>query len=249
MMSPKPARAGTASGASDAVESRLSKVASELRQSSTIPAQVASGLRSLILSGQLRPGERVVEWKIARQLGIGQPTAREALLLLESEGLVQRQANRGCTVTQLSVREIDQIYCVRAELEPLAAELAVANAANWEPDTLTSAMKRLAGAAENDDIEDWHQKDLEFHQTLWRLADNPFLEKALTQVSVPFFAFAELVFLRSHPRDLVHQAEQHEAIVAAVLSGDRRRARREMKRVLQEFRTVWRALTKTAAGA
>jgi DNA-binding GntR family transcriptional regulator len=203
-------------------------------------------LRNLILSGQLRPGERVIEWKIARQLGIGQPTAREALLILESEGLLQRHPNRGCTVTRLSLKEIDQIYRVRLELEPLAAELAVENAVNWDPSILSSAVERLAQSAESGNVEEWHRRDLEFHQALWRLADNPFLEKALSQTCVPFFAFAELVYLQSQPRDLVEQADQHAAVVSAILSNNRQQARRVTRRVLKDFWRVWQALTKSA---
>lgn len=231
----------------DAFDRKLDAVANSLRESASIPIQVAGGLRNLILSGQLRPGERVIEWKIARQLGIGQPTAREALLILEGEGLLQRHPNRGCTVTRLSLKEIDQIYRVRIELEPLAAELAIENAANWDPNVLSSAVERLAQSAKSGDIEEWHRRDLEFHQALWRLADNPFLEKALSQISVPFFAFAELVFMQSQPRDLAQQADQHVAVVSAILSGNRQQARRVTRQVLRDFWKVWQALTKAAA--
>jgi DNA-binding GntR family transcriptional regulator len=221
------------------IEQRLSEVASNLREASSIPSQVAAGLRDLILGGQWRPGERVVEWKLARQLGIGQPTAREALLMLEAEGLVQRNANRGCRVTQLNMTEIKQIYEVRVELEPLAAELAVKNSAQWDPRLLTSAMNRLARSAQKADFVEWHLRDLEFHRTLWRLAGNPILEKALSQVSVPFFAFAELVFIQTRPRDLVRQAGQHELITSAILSGDARQARRVTRQVLRGFQAQW----------
>lgn len=212
-----------------------------LREATPIPVQVAGALREMILSGQLRPGERVVEYRIARQLGIGQPTAREALLLLETEGLLRRNLNRGCTVTQLSAVEIDQIYSVRVELEPLAASLAVANQANWDPAVLTAAMDHLEGSAQAGDIRGWNRSDLDFHQTLWRLTGNPFLEKALAQTSVPFFAFAELVYLQSKPRDLVQQAAQHGLIVSAILGGNKQQAQRVTRQVLKEFRTIWLA--------
>lgn len=231
----------------DPLRGELDAVATSLRESASIPSQVAVGLRKLILTGKLRPGDRVVEWKIARQLGIGQPTAREALLMLENEGLLQRSPNRGCTVTRLNAKEIDQIYRVRIELEPLAAELAVENADNWNPEVLSSAMARLSQSARNGDIEEWHQRDLEFHQTLWQLADNPFLERALSQISVPFFAFAELVFVQSRPRDLVQQAERHEIITAAILGGNRRQARQTTRKVLRHFRGSWLAAVKTDA--
>lgn len=233
---------GTQGSEPGILERKLGDVASGLLETKSVPVQVADALRKLILSGQLRPGDRVIEWKIARQLNIGQPTAREALLLLENEGLLQRNPNRGCTVTSLDREQIDQIYRVRIELESLAAELAVENAANWQPAVLKAALKRLADAARKNDIEAWHQADLEFHQTLWRLANNPFLEKALAQISVPFFAFAELVFLETHPQDLAQQAKQHEVFVAAILSGDKKQARETTRKVLTDFWQLWRKL-------
>ncbi|MEZ5351011.1 MAG: GntR family transcriptional regulator [Bryobacteraceae bacterium] len=231
-----------AGNGADLLDNTLNMVASNLRDAMPIPVQVAGGLRNLILSGQLRPGERIVELKIARQLGIGQPTAREALLILETEGLVQRSPNRGCSVTSLTLKQIDQIYCVRVELEPLAAELAVGNAKNWDRKVLEQAQAGLRKAATSGNIELWHRRDLEFHRTLWRLADNPFLEKALSQISIPFFAFAELVFMQTHPRDLVQQAEQHQVFVSAILSGNRKEARRVTRKVLTGFWEVWRKL-------
>ena len=236
----------TSDSGADILDRKLDTVASSLRESTPIPVKVAAALRSLILSGQLKPGDRIVEFKIARQLGIGQPTAREALLLLETEGLVQRSPNRGCSVTSLTIKQIDQIYCVRVELEPLAAELAVDNATNWDRRLLEDATRRLRESATSGSIELWHQRDLEFHQTLWKLADNPFLEKALSQTSIPFFAFAELVFLQTQPRDLVQQAERHEVFVEAILSGDRKEARRLTRKVLMDFWEDWRELARIA---
>lgn len=224
----------------------LEAVALSIQEAVPIPLRVAGALRELIVSGQMRPGDRVIESRIARQLGIGQPTAREALVILESEGLVRRTWNRGCTVTSLTAAEIDQIYCVRLELEPLAARLAVENAANWKPDVLRAAISHLNHAAKAGDIQAWNQGDLAFHRTLWSLTGNPFLEKALTQTCVPFFAFAELVYLQSKPQDLPSQAERHARIVTAILGADKRDAQRVTRQVLGEFRKTWRAVPGSA---
>lgn len=222
--------------------SALASVAANLKAQSTIPAQVADGIRNLILNGQLRPGDRVVEWRIARELGIGQPTAREALTALENEGLLQRNPNKGCTVTSLSVDDIVHIYRVRVELEPLAAELAVENAANWNPKELKAALAELHKAAKSSNIEHWRRADLEFHQTLWRLSGNPYLEKSLSAIAIPFFAFAGLVFHQSHPKDLRRQAAEHDLIVQAILSGDSRKAKQVTAQVLKAFSKLWHSL-------
>jgi len=231
----------------DVVGRKLDAVAKRLRQPTSIPVQVAAVLRGLILGGQLCPGDRVVEWKISRQLEIGQPTAREALLILEGEGLLLRNPNRGCTVTSLSVKEIGQIYAVRVELEPLAAELAVRNRENWNPDVLTLAIERLSKAAASGDLDAWHKSDLEFHQTLWQIAGNPFLEKSLSQICIPFFAFSELVYLHDKPRNLKSLCKQHANIATAIVSGSEQQARLVTRKVLEDFRKNWVSSTEQAA--
>lgn len=222
----------------------LSLLAARLREPIPIPLQVADSLRELILSGKLRPGERLVEWKIARQLGIGQPTIREALVILEAEGLVQRQPNKGCSVISLTLEQIDQIYCVRVELESLAAALAAEKATSEQRSQLRAALKQLYDAATAGDLDRWHLADVAFHKNLWAASGNPFLEKALSHTVTPFFLFAKLVFYQLPPKDLVEQAGLHEQIVEGIEKGDRSLARRITKKVLQEFWELWRHLTK-----
>ena len=87
----------------------------------------AQSLREAIIAGKLKPGERLIEQKLASQLGIGQPTLREALKELEYQGFVRKLANKGRTfVTKLSTEDISKIHQVRMVLEVLAVDLAAA---------------------------------------------------------------------------------------------------------------------------
>ena len=88
--------------------------------------QLADRLFEAILEGELRPGERLAEVRLARQLGVGQSTLREALQELEYRGLLTKNENRGTFVTKLTTQKVNEIYAVRLELEPLAASLAAA---------------------------------------------------------------------------------------------------------------------------
>jgi DNA-binding GntR family transcriptional regulator len=172
--------------------------------------------------------------------------------VLENEGLLTRHANKGCTVTSLTREEIVHIYRVRLALEPLAAQLAVANAANSDPKQLKAALAALHAAANAGYYDQWRRADLEFHQTLWRLAGNPYLDKALSTVAVPFFAFAGLVFQETRPTDLPRQAREHDAIVQAILSADPAKAYAVTAEVLGRFEKLWTSgspETRTAPGA
>src|ERR1051326_7319940 len=89
-----------------------------------LSADITSLLFDAILRGELGPGQRIVEGKLARELGVAQSTLREALQQLEHQGLVRKSERRGTFVTRLRVKDMEDLYLVRLELEPLAASLA-----------------------------------------------------------------------------------------------------------------------------
>src|SRR5579863_10281340 len=86
--------------------------------------QVADLIKGAMLSGKLKPGERIVELRLAKELGLGTTSIREALFQLERQGYVTRVLNKGAYVTELSPEDRRQIYTVRMELEGLSAQLA-----------------------------------------------------------------------------------------------------------------------------
>ena len=106
------------------------RVVVELRERKTVRGQVTARLFQAIVAGELRPGDRIIETKLASQLGVGQSTLREALQDLEYRELVKKEANRGTYVTVLTSKAVKDMYAVRLELEPMAAELAKKNITN-----------------------------------------------------------------------------------------------------------------------
>ena len=90
----------------------------------TTQESVADYLRTLILSHQLSPGERLVQSELAKDLGVSRTPIREAFHQLASEGLVTISAYKGASVADFSLRELEEIYCVRIALEGYAAFLA-----------------------------------------------------------------------------------------------------------------------------
>src|SRR3954452_22834359 len=83
-------------------------------------ARVASYLRDLILRDVLRPGDRIRQEDIADRFGASRLPVREALRMLEAEGLTEHEPNKGARVPRLSMHEVDVIYRMRERLEPLA---------------------------------------------------------------------------------------------------------------------------------
>src|SRR5262247_3539840 len=86
--------------------------------------QVVAAFKDAILRGEIRPGDAIVESRIAQQLGAGIPLVREALIELEYQGYVQKTPYKGTTVTKLNTKDVEKIFRLRVELEPLAIEWA-----------------------------------------------------------------------------------------------------------------------------
>jgi len=216
--------------------SSLNQIAQKLSRKANSPDIVAEELRAAIITGQMKPGDRILESRIARDLGLGQPTVREALVKLEHEGLVVRLPNRGCRVTALSETHMNQIFRIRVELEPLAVQLAMQSWQRWKCEKLTKAFEALRMAAKSREPERYYRADLRFHMTLWSLAENPFLEKALAGLVIPLFATVLVRFPGSQSFDYQVQQEQHARIVKAILlGGNSDHARRVTKAVLKQF--------------
>lgn len=100
------------------------EVASEYR---TLQDIVTDRLRDIILSGHLGPGDRLQHDDLARQFGVSRMPVREALRVLQSEGLVELRPNRGAVVVDLRPNDVAEIFEIRAMLEARAAELAAPN--------------------------------------------------------------------------------------------------------------------------
>src|SRR5438093_7192318 len=145
----------------------------EAVQFRSLAEAAAQALREAITAGKLKPGERLIEQKLASQLAIGQPTLREALKELEYQGFVRKTANKGRTsVTKLSSEDIRKIHQVRMVLEVLAVDLAAAHIGEAALAELEEAARRMETAARDLDRMMFHKYDLIFHRTVWKLTGN-----------------------------------------------------------------------------
>lgn len=176
-------------------------------------------VRHAILTGQLKPGERIVELELSRKLGIGNNAVREALFELQGQGYVTRRANRGTFVTELTPSDAQQIFVVRQELEGLAAELAQGHLTDSDIRDLQRWIDAMEQAGVERDLQAFSEADLRFHQVIWSLSQNRFLEEALVNIVGPLFA----VFVmrdRSVTKDqLLCSSERHRQILGALIQG------------------------------
>jgi len=136
---------------------------------SSASRRVADHLRAAILGGGIGPGERVRQEDVAQQLGASRIPVREALRMLEAEGLVEHEANKGARVPRLGMHEVDVMYRMREQLEPLALAESLPNLADLDVERLAAiqadieALPRHAADDGSTDVVRFLELDREFH--------------------------------------------------------------------------------------
>jgi DNA-binding GntR family transcriptional regulator len=127
---------------------------------SSSPSRVAETLRDEILSGKIAPGERIVQEDLALRFGASRQPVRDALRLLEGDGLVTLKTNSGAWVSKLSEQECDEAYLVRERLEPLLLSLSIPNLTTTQLESLKSLVAEIE---KTKDVESFLRLDREFH--------------------------------------------------------------------------------------
>lgn len=188
-------------------------------QLAPLRVQVADFLRDSILTGNLKPGERIVERSLAKSLRVGQATVREALQVLENEGLIFKKANTASFVTQLSAERVSEIVEIRLELEPKAFVLAHRRRTSAQLEELNTLVTRIEEGVATNDYYQVSRTDLAFHQKVWSIAQNQTLERILWQISAPLFAYL-MVLLSTTKSPLSERIKSHQILVDALAGTD-----------------------------
>ncbi len=125
-----------------------------------------------ILSGVLKSGEPLRQSSLAEKYQVSRIPIREALLQLESQGLVRMEAHKGAVVTEISIQEIDELFQLRAILEPHILESAIPNMDKECFVRCDEILSKLENALDNkQDIDQWSEYNFEFHNTLYQPAN------------------------------------------------------------------------------
>lgn len=187
----------------------------------SIATQVADTVRKAILSGQFKPGERLVERRLAESIGVSLASVRDALQQLDREGIVSRLPNTGTFVTELSSKRLSDMIDARLLLEPPAMIAASRNMTQDQVVELRHLADEIEQVARSNDFYQLFVTDFAFHQRVWQISGNETLEKLLTQVCTPAFAFLMIVNSVKH-HDLANRVTSHQVVVDALSSGDER---------------------------
>jgi DNA-binding GntR family transcriptional regulator len=144
---------------------------------SSLSEQVKDHLLRAILSGQYQPNDRIIETRVAREVGTSQAPVREALRGLEALGVVEILPFKGARVRRPTDTELLEAYEVRAELESLGARLGIPRMTDADLAEIEALYASLLEAAGRDDRHDVAVRDAAFHARILRLAGNATLER------------------------------------------------------------------------
>jgi DNA-binding GntR family transcriptional regulator len=195
----------------------------------TLSDFVADQLRQAILSDKIQPGQRLVEQELAESLKTSRGPVRDALKMLEAEGLIMRQSHRGAFVAELKPEDVVEIYTLREAVENLAVRFAIRKATNEQIDELGKIVYQMEQLAQRDYTQlEATDLDMEFHYILCKISGHT----RLLNTWVAMSAQIRLVLLKHrlwNPKDHRERSVSwHARIVASLRQRDVEQATKEL---------------------
>ena len=191
-------------------------------------------IREAVFQGRLQPGDRLKEEELASELGISRTPVREALLVLQAEGLIVSTPNRGAMVRSYSETELLDLYELRALLEGFAARRAALSISNERLEALDGCCDRFTAMREGQDRLSLSRENLFFHNLVTEAADMarlPDLTRMVCEVPLVFQSFNWYTEEQAESSDRAHRQ-----ILKALHSRDPERAELAMKHHVLEGR-------------
>ena len=133
---------------------------------------VFNTLRKAILRGELKPGERLMEIALANRLGVSRTPVREAIRMLEQEGLVIMIPRKGAQVAQITMKDLNDVLEVRLGLEELAMQFACKRITQEEIGEMKQALEEIERLQEAEDVTALAEADVAFHDIIYKATDN-----------------------------------------------------------------------------
>lgn len=179
---------------------------------------VFENLREAILEGKLKPGQRLMEVQLAEQLGVSRTPVREAIRKLELEGLVVMLPRKGAYVANMSLKDVIDVLEVRASLEGLSASLAAERISDIDLKRLKKIAEEFKESTINADIETLLKKDVEFHECIFKAANNKKLTQVINSLWEQVYRF-RVTYISDYDSSL-SIVEEHKNILSAIENGD-----------------------------
>ncbi|MHA0855441.1 GntR family transcriptional regulator [Paenibacillus sp. CMAA1364] len=184
-----------------------------------------------IIDGTLQPKEQLIDAELAEALGVSRTPIREALLLLEVQGLVEVHPGKATIVKDINKDDILKLYPVFATLHALATELATSVIGPDQMEQLKMLNAKFAEAIENKQPYQAMEMDEQFHNLIVEISDNLYVSTFSSTIQTHIRRF-KYVFLKQHETNTDTSVEEHEAIIEAMEQRDAVKASAIMKQNL-----------------
>ncbi|MBC9784175.1 GntR family transcriptional regulator [Heliobacterium chlorum] len=175
---------------------------------------VFENLREAIISGILKPGERLMEIQLAEEMGVSRTPVREAIRKLELEGFVVMVPRKGAYVAGISVKDITDVFELRASLEALAAGLAAQRITEEETEQMERLLVKTASYFDEEKIDELVEVDIDFHDMVYRASRNQRLVQIIGNLREQLRRFRTTSL--SHPGRIKEAWEEHSKMVEAI---------------------------------
>ena len=179
-------------------------------------------LRQGILTGELKPGERLMEIHLANKLGVSRTPIREAIRKLELEGLVTMIPRRGAEVAQITEKSMKDVLEVRKVLDDLSVELACERITEEEKELLKNACVDFEEAVKTGDFAKIAKTDVAFHDIIVTATRNIRLSQMVNNLAEQMYRY-RFEYIKDSSQH-VRLVQEHEEICQGIIAGDKKRA-------------------------
>jgi len=210
-------------------------------------SDLAAKIRSAITSGRFMPNERLIEADLARAFDANRANVRIALAMLDQEGLVVRERNRGARVRLVTDQEAIEIAEARQAIEAMVARQAAEQATDRDRAALRSVMAKMQVAFTQQDLAQFSQLNADLHRTIQTIANNTTANRLLQTLKSQVVRLQyRAIFL---PGRVAKSFAEHGKIVDAICANDGAAAERAMREHLTEVKDALRLAIQTARSA
>lgn len=203
-------------------------------------------IREAIVDGRLEPGTRLKEEELARELGISRTPVREALLMLQAEGLVDAAPNRGAMVRVHTPEDLEDLYQLRALLEGYAARRAAMRITPEQLEELRASCDRFDALGPDDDLRELVRENMVFHSAILDFAGSSRLSAMVRRVIELPLVYKSYIWYSPDQKRI--SAHYHRQIVTALSGRDAERAELIMKEHVYEARDLLVAHLRSGSG-
>ena len=202
----------------------------ELNMDAYLPLRdvVFHTLREAILKGELKPGERLMELQLASKLGVSRTPIREAIRMLEQEGLAVTIPRKGAEVAKMTEKDMEDVLQVREALDELAATIACEQMTTEQLDALRNTMREFEEFTKTSNGKKIAEADVEFHDIIYQATGNPKLVNMLNNLREQMYRY-RIEYLKDE-KNYPMLIQEHSEIVEGLMAKDKAKVSAAMHR-------------------